>query len=180
MLGGWRVSVLAQYQSGLPTSVGRGTDYVGVGLDGSLTGGIGQYWSFNNSSLDYQKQMSHNNGNTDTNWWVYPFNEPGCNAVGTGCTLKWSAPAKGTFVHQDGIRDMIYNPGFENWNLGLFKTFEVREHTGFQFRAEAFNAFNHPNWNGVGTDPTNLTSFMKVTGKNNDVRNLQLSLRFFF
>ncbi|HWC97288.1 MAG TPA: carboxypeptidase regulatory-like domain-containing protein [Candidatus Sulfopaludibacter sp.] len=180
VLGGWNVSVLVQYQSGLPTSVGRGTDYVGVGLDGSLTGGIGQYWVYNNSSLDYQKQMAHNSGNTDTNWWIYPFNEPGCNAVGTGCTLKWTAPAKGTFNHQDGIRDMIYNPGFENWNIGLFKTFQVREHLGFQFRAEAFDAFNHPNWNGVGTDPTNLTSFMKVTGKNNDARNLQLSLRFFF
>jgi hypothetical protein len=180
VLGGWKVSGLIQYQSGLPTSVGRGTDYVGVGLDGSLTGGIGQYWVYNNSGVDYQKTMAHNSGNSDANWWVYPFNEPNCNAVGAGCTLKWSQPAKGTFNHQDGIRDMIYNPGFENWNLGLFKDFAVKEAMGFQFRAEAFDAFNHPNWNGVGTDPTNLTSFMKVTGKNNDARNLQLSLRFRF
>ncbi|MCU1232150.1 MAG: hypothetical protein JWP63_117 [Candidatus Solibacter sp.] len=180
VMGGWRVSGLVQFQSGLPTNVGRATDYVGVGLDGSLTGGIGQYWVYNNSGLDYQKTMAHNSGNSDANWWVYPFNEAGCNAVGAGCTLKWSAPAKGTFNHQDGIRDQIYNPGFENLNLGLFKDFTVREKMAFQFRAEAFNAFNHPNWNGVGTDPTNLTSFMKITGKNNDVRNLQLSLRFKF
>ena len=103
------------------------TDYVGVGLDGSLTGGIGQYWVFNNSSLDYQKTMAHNSGNTDANWWIYPFNERNCSAVGAGCTLKWTAPAKGVFNHQDGIRDMIYNPGFENLNLGLFKDFVVRE-----------------------------------------------------
>ena len=180
LLGGWQVSGLIQYQSGLPTSIGRGTDYVGVGLDGSLTGGIGQYWVFNNSSLDYQKTMAHNSGNSDANWWIYPFNEPNCSATGAGCTLKWTQPAKGVFNHQDGIRDMIYNPGFENWNLGLFKDFKVHEAIGFQFRAEAFNAFNHPNWNGVGTDPTNLTTFMKTTGKNNDVRNLQLSLRFHF
>ena len=75
---------------------------------------------------------------------------------------------------------MIYNPGFENWNLGLFKSFAVREHVGFQFRAEAYDAFNHPNWNGVGTDPTNLNTFMKVTSKNGDVRNFQMSLRFYF
>jgi hypothetical protein len=180
ILGGWQVSGLVQYQSGLPTSIGRGTDYVGVGLDGSLAGGIGQYWVYNNSSLDYQKTMAHNSGNSDANWWIYPFNEPNCNAVGAGCTLKWTQPPAGTFNHQPGIRDMIYNPGFENYNLGLFKKFAINERTGFQFRAEAFDALNHPNWNGVGTDPTNLTTFMKVTGKNNDARNLQLSLRLYF
>ena len=180
LLGGWQISGLIQYQSGTPTSVGRGTDYAGVGVDGSLAGGIGNYWVYNNSGLDYQKTMAHNSGSTDANWWVYPFNEPNCNALGTGCTLKWSAPPKGTFNLQPGIRDMIYNPGFENWNLGLFKKFALNERTGFQFRAEAFDAFNHPNWNGVGTDPTNLTTFMKVTSKSGDARNLQLSLRFYF
>jgi hypothetical protein len=180
LLGGWQVSGLMHFQSGQPTSVGRGTDYAGVGVDGSLTGGIGQYWVFNNSSLDYQKTMAHNSGNSDTNWWVYPFNEPGCNAVGAGCTLKWSAPPKGTFNHQDGIRDQVYNPGFENFNLGVFKRFAIKEAAFLQFRAEAYDALNHPNWNGVGTDPTNLTTFMKITGKNNDARNLQLSIRLQF
>ncbi len=180
ILGGWQVSGIFQAQTGTPTSVGKGTDYVGVGLDGSLAGGVGQYWQFNGSSLNYTQQMAHNSGNTDANWWIYPFNEPGCPPTGAGCTLKWSQPAKGTFVHQNGIRDMIYNPGFNNWNLGLFKKFTVRENMNFQFRAEAFDAFNHPNWNGFGTDPTNLTTFMKVTGKSNDARNLQLSLRFQF
>jgi hypothetical protein len=179
LLGGWQISGLVQYQSGTPTNIGRGTDYAGVGVDGSLAA-VGNYWVFNNSSLDYQKTMAHNSGNSDANWWVYPFNEPGCNAAGAGCTLKWSAPPAGTFNHQNGIRDMIYNPGFENYNLGLFKDFAIKEAVGFQFRAEAYDAFNHPNWNGVGTDPTNLTTFMKVTGKNGDVRNLQLSLRFHF
>jgi len=180
VLGGWQVSGLIQYQSGTPTSMGRGTDYAGVGIDGSLAGGIGNYWVYNNSGIDYQKTMAHDSGNTNANWWVYPFNESGCPANGAGCTLKWTAPPKGTFNHQPGIRDMIYNPGFENWNLGLFKKFALNERAAFQFRAEAFDAFNHPNWNGIGTDPTNLTTFAKVTGKNNDVRNLQLSLRFQF
>jgi hypothetical protein len=180
LLGGWQLSGIAQFQTGTPTSVGRGQDYVGVGLDGSLAGGVGQYWVYNGSSLDYTKTLAHNSGNTDANWWIYPFNEPGCNAVGTGCTLKFSAPPAGTFNHQSGIRDLIYNPGFNNWNMGLFKKFTIREAINFQFRAEAFDTFNHPNWNGVGTDPTNLTTFLKVTGKSNDARNLQLSLRFQF
>jgi hypothetical protein len=91
----------------------------------------------------------------------------------------FTQPTAGTFNHQQGIRDLIYNPGFNNVNMGLFKKFAVNERVGFQFRAEAFNVFNHPNWGGVTTDPTS-TSFGKVTGKTGDVRNLQLSLRAYF
>jgi hypothetical protein len=51
---------------------------------------------------------------------------------------------------------------------------------GFQFRAEAFDAFNHPNWSNVDRNPTHSDTFGKITGKTNDARNLQLSLRFYF
>ena len=80
---------------------------------------------------------------------------------------------------QNGIRNEIYNPGFNNWNLGLFKKFALNERFGFQFRAEAFDAFNHPNWGGANFNPTSA-GFGKITGKTGDVRNLQLSLRFYF
>jgi hypothetical protein len=71
-------------------------------------------------------------------------------------------------------------PGFYNWNVGLFKKFPVTERVALQFRAEAFNVSNHPNWYGPGLNPTAVSTFGKVTGKNNDVRNLQLSLRVQF
>ena len=92
----------------------------------------------------------------------------------------FNPPASGTFVTQKGVRNAIYNPGFNNWNLGVFKKFAINEHMGFQFRAEAFNAMNHPNWSSVNRNPTNLNTFGRVTGKTDDVRNLQLSLRFYF
>jgi hypothetical protein len=72
----------------------------------------------------------------------------------------------------------VHNPGFQNWNVGLYKKFAINERAGFQFRAEAFDAFNHPNWNGADFNPTSAT-FGKVTAKSNE-RNLQLSLRFYF
>ena len=75
---------------------------------------------------------------------------------------------------------MIHNPGFVNVNSGLFKKFAITEHTGVQFRAEAFNLFNHPNWGGASFNPTNLSTFGKITSKTGDVRNLQLSLRLYF
>ena len=115
--------------------------------------------------------MVHNAG--EANYWI---------AVPLGSDGKpsqFTAPAAYTFASTPA-RNRVYNPGFNNWNMGLFKKFSINERAAFQFRAEAFNVFNHPNWNGIGTDPTNLGTFGKVTGKNNDVRNLQLSLRFQF
>ena len=168
-LGGWQVSGIVQRQTGTPTSVGRGTDYVGVGLDGSLAGGIGQYWVYSGAPLNYTRQIVLNS--SDQNYWIQPNDASG--------KPLFTQPAAGTFNHQTGIRDMIYNPGFNNVNLGLFKKFPVNEKVGFQFRAEAFNAFNHPNWSGITTDPTS-SNFGKITSKTGDVRNMQLSLRLYF
>ena len=61
----------------------------------------------------------------------------------------------------------------------MFKKFAINDRAGFQFRAEAFDAFNHPNWGGVNLNPTS-SAFGKITGKTGDVRNLQLSLRAYF
>ena len=91
---------------------------------------------------------------------------------------RFTRPTAGTFNTQR-VRNSIYNPGFQNWNVALFKRFAINERTGFQFRAEAFNFINHPNWNNIASfDPTSA-NFGKVTGKNSE-RNLQLSLRYYF
>lgn len=34
--------------------------------------------------------------------------------------------ASGMFNLQNGVRDSIYNPGFNNWNLGLFNRLTSR------------------------------------------------------
>lgn len=91
----------------------------------------------------------------------------------------FTAPPAGTFNLQPGVRDEIYQPGFQDWNAGLYKKFAINERTGFEFRAEAFDLPNHPNWSGPQFNPTSST-FGKVTSKTDLARNLQLSLRFYF
>ncbi len=169
MLGGWSITGIAQFQTGTPCGIATNNDYAGVGEFGSLgcSGNQGQFWVL-----------------AGTPSVVGGFAGP------TGSGAKWftasaTPPPAGTFNLQPGVRDSVYGPGFQNWNIGLFKTFPINERTGFEFRAEAFDFINHPNWAGTnqtGGPNFNPTSsqFGEVTGKTSTARNLQLSLRFFF
>jgi hypothetical protein len=45
----------------------------------------------------------------------------------------------------------VRGPGQNRSDVSLAKTFPLRESLHLEFRADAFNAFNHANWNGVNT-----------------------------
>jgi hypothetical protein len=49
----------------------------------------------------------------------------------------------GTFG--DAGRNIIRGPGLQNWDLSFIKQFPVKEQMHFEFRAEFFNIWNHPN-----------------------------------
>jgi hypothetical protein len=173
LLGGWQISGVTQFQTGQPCGAAHATDYAGVGLDSNFNCGVnGQYWTVNGVPKIIGTFGS-------SGQWFSTKNPDGSSI--------FVVPANGTFNHAR-VRDLIYQPGFQNWNLGLFKSFPVDEQRGFQFRAEAFNFINHPNWGGgsgggVNFDPMS-SNFGKVTTKGGGVgggeRNLQLSLRFYF
>jgi hypothetical protein len=91
----------------------------------------------------------------------------------------FSTPTAGMFNLQPGVRDEIYGPGFQDWNLGLFKKFAINERTGFEFRTEVFDLPNHPNWAAPNFNPTSST-FGKVTSMTSLSRTIQLSLRWYF
>lgn len=177
--GGWQISGITQFQTGNPCSVAVNTDYVGVGLDSNFGCGVsGQYWVKNGTPSIIGKFAA--NGSKDPNLWFATTNPDG--------SPIFSSPAVGTFNTQR-VRDIIYQPGFQNWNIGLFKVIPVGERVRFQFRAEAFNVWNHPNLGGpsgggVQFNPTSST-FGKVTTKgggpeSGGERNIQLSLKFEF
>lgn len=43
-------------------------------------------------------------------------------------------------------RNVIIGPGFEDIDLSLYKDTKVTEKTSVEFRVDAFNLFNHPNF----------------------------------
>ncbi len=49
----------------------------------------------------------------------------------------------------DSGRNSLAGPGRLNFDMGVFKRFKIRESKALEFRAEAFNIFNHPQWTGV-------------------------------
>ena len=65
------------------------------------------------------------------------------------------------------------------WDFSLIKNFRITEKATFQFRAEAFNAWNHPSLGNPNLSPTS-TAFGTITGTTNEARQWQFSGRVKF
>lgn len=54
-------------------------------------------------------------------------------------------------------RNVLVGPGIRSVDLSLFKTFSITERVKFEFRAEAFNIANHPQYAQPNGDITNTS-----------------------
>lgn len=75
-------------------------------------------------------------------------------------------------------RNAVRGPGFATVDLSLFKYFELSERMRLQFRAEAFNLLNHPNFALPETD-INSPAFGQIL-QAAPPRLVQLALKFLF
>lgn len=177
--GGWQWSGLMTYQTGTPFSVTNGGAY---GDNAGVGNGVGT-----GSYVDII-------GN--------PFAKPSQSGV-TGLPgpllfnpAAFAEPTGLTFG--DAGRNILNNPTRTNFDMGLFKHFPLRsEQRAIEFRAEAFNVFNHTQWSGVNNsascyqgpnnspgDPScfttaNATNFLLPSGAHNP-RILQLGMKLIF
>jgi hypothetical protein len=64
-----------------------------------------------------------------------------------------------------GTRDRLRTGGLQNWDMSLFKNIPIGERYSIQLRLEAFNAFNHPNFNDkhFGVDSTGPWAYTSPT-----------------
>ena len=74
----------------------------------------------------------------------------------------------------------IRPPKIPNVDLSLFKAVKVHERWNVQFRAEAFNATNSPQFSTPSTSLTSTSAGVVTLTQVNDPRNIQLSLRVRF
>jgi hypothetical protein len=65
------------------------------------------------------------------------------------------------------------------WNFSLLRNYAVIERLKVQFRAEAYNAFNHPVFDLPNTTPTS-SAFGTVTSSISEPRGIQLALKIVF
>jgi hypothetical protein len=83
-------------------------------------------------------------------------------------TSKFSLPPEG--VRGNSGLGTVVNPGQNNLDLSVAKTFAIYESLHLEFRADAFNALNHTQWNGMettypqGTGTLGTVPFGEVTG----------------
>jgi hypothetical protein len=164
LLGGWQLTGVTQFQSGNPITIGTGDDFPGIGSTD------GKPWNRNGDPYLPKSERAFSLGAADGNFFFRPRNADG--------SPIYTIPGNGTFANQTRNDGVLYNVGFQNWNLAAFKDFFFGDRHNVQFRAEFFNFPNHPNWSGVDTNPRSGT-FGKVTAKNSE-RNVQLSLRYNF
>ncbi len=150
MLGGWELSGIVTMETGLPLNVTQGgTNVCSVPL-GTCT---------NRPNLTGSVTYPHT-----VNQW---FN-----------TSVFTAPAAGTWGNLS--YNALRGPGRDNWNLSMFKSFVFSESRGsrLEFRADAFNAWNHTQFRNVSTSDTSST-FGQVTSAF-DPRVFQLGAKLVF
>jgi hypothetical protein len=140
LIGGWQLSGIITAQSGEPFSIINGGSYDNAGVSNNAGDG------------SFADIVGNPHGPKPT---FYPV--PG---IVYGPLLynpgAYSQPTGLTFG--DSGRNSLNGPGRVNFDMGLFKHFKVGESKAFEFRAEGFNVFNHPQWNGVNNTTCNYAA----------------------
>jgi outer membrane receptor protein involved in Fe transport len=82
-------------------------------------------------------------------------------------------------VQGNAGRNSIQQPGINNWDIGVFKNFRVRDRYNVQFRLETFNTWNHTQF-GSANLTTSSPNFGRIGGLRVPPRRMQLGLRVTF
>jgi hypothetical protein len=164
-IGGWQVSGIYTWRTGFAFPVLDAASTVTFGNTG--------YPIFNGSSSALAVSP---HADPNLNGGIQLFKNP-------TAALAAFAPPSGL---QTGTRDELRGPRFSNVDLGIGKTFPLwSEKYKLQFRAEAYNTFNHPNFALPSSININQSNFGQITSTSStsadqSARVLQFALRFDF
>ncbi len=112
----------------------------------------------------------------------YPDRVAGSSVKGPKTVAEWfntSAFVQAPYGYfGDAAPGSIPGPGVIDFDMAFYKDFRIREPLTLQFRAEAFNIFNHTNFSGVST-ALGAGNFGQVTSAL-DPRKMEFALRLQF
>jgi len=138
LAGGWQVSGIAGWQTGTPFSV---YNVAGTPDNGGLGNGVASSAGAGQSYADVISDPHQNVPSLSSPNGFGPFvANPNAFTQPIGLTLG------------DSGRNLLRNPSHWNIDMALFKRFAITERVAFEFRAEAFNIFNHVAYGPLGGD----------------------------
>jgi len=151
LLGGWQVNGIATFAEGQFQTLGLGSDWILVGsFSRSIPQVIGD--PFAGRSLP------------DRYWNAAAFDFP--------------RDAQGNRIRVVGNagRNTYQQPGLNNWDMGVMKSFRITERFNSQLRWETFNTWNHTQFGSANTN-TQSPAFGAITGTRVTARRMQLGLK---
>jgi len=124
VIGGWQFNTVVTLQTGTPfdLTTNKGTDPTGQVVSAKFTNRVDL---LPGKSISYPKTLHE---------WFNPgaFTAPPVAANG--------APLRPGTLN----RNTIHGPGFHSMDVAMFKSFSLPEKTAFEFRFQAYNVFNTP------------------------------------
>jgi hypothetical protein len=180
-LGGWRISGITSFFSGVPFTPGCSFNSYSTAIGGGV-------YCNTVGPLNVQKGIENVPTYGPTPSWF-----SGSNITQPNQSQLASNGEPGMFGYMG--RNVLRGPGRNNFDLALLKDFALPwfggERSRLEFRMETFNTFNHPNWDALQTGCYASNTFgAPCTGTNNPSigavtadwgpRALQLALKLTF
>jgi hypothetical protein len=157
---GWQISGITRFSSGFPVTL---VNYGDNSLLGAEPNGIN---NFGVDEPEFTPGPLHLNSNPRNGNSYFDTSLFGPNPIGTPGNAR---------------RRFFFGPGSDNYDLALLKNLKLTESKSLQFRLEAFNAFNHAQFDGPSAVDGNIGSstFGQVVGAA-PPRLVQLGIKFNF
>jgi hypothetical protein len=150
VLGGWQLGSIVTMQTGFPLTVTDGVNLSNDNINHNRPNATGQSQDLSRD----QRTPDH-------------FFNPSAYAF----------QAAGTYGNLG--RNTLTGPAIFTWDYSTVKKWRTFEGQNLEFRFEAFNFANHPNWAPPNT-VLNSPSFTKIQGTRVPMRQLQFALKYSF
>jgi len=164
VIGGWTISGMPTYRTGLAA-----TAYSGAYLSGFDNNSPAIFTGTSRADLKTKVNVNH----TSNTVWMFDGGVTGA--------AKVASEFRGPIGLEYGQRNYLRGPGYFNLDAGLAKDFNLYQDYKLRFRADAYNALNHPSFDvGALNVYSNAGNFGQISGMASGYRVAQFSLRLEF